>query len=187
MLTSKLRKRRQPTTGPILPHYNESPVSNGLSSSRRMGRSRKRSWQQTTKLFLVRLSILSLAAVAVWHFALAPFEENVSGSPHRSFVHKLREKALVRQWATRKRKRSHHSNTVYMEKTCPDGSKGFIDDNYCDCSDGSDEPNTSACSYILVQKASFLCKNGTGEIYPSRVRDGIIDCLDGSDEIQPSP
>jgi hypothetical protein len=139
--------------------------------------------QQTTKLFLVLLSIISLAAMGVWHFALAPFEENVS--PHRSFIHRIREKALVRKWATRKIKRSHHSNKVYTEKTCPDGSKGFIDDNYCDCADGSDEPNTSACSNILVQKASFLCKNGTGAIYASRVRDGIQDCPDGSDEIKP--
>jgi hypothetical protein len=183
MLNSKLRKRRQSSAGPTLPLYSESPVPNGSSSGRRP-RSRKRSWQQTTKLFLVCLSIISLATVGIWHFAWAPFEENVS--PHRSFIHRIREKALVRQWATTKaRKRSHHSNKVYVEKTCPDGSKGFIDDNYCDCSDGSDEPNTSACSNILVQKESFLCKNGTGVIYASRVKDGIVDCPDGSDEIQP--
>jgi hypothetical protein len=181
MLTSKLRKRRQPSTGPILPHYNESPVPNGVN---KRIRPRKRSMQQTTKLILVLLSIISLAAMGAWHFASAPFEENVSS--HRSFIHRIREKGLVRQWATNKRKRSHHNNKVYAEKTCPDGSKGFIDDNYCDCADGSDEPNTSACSNILVQKASFLCKNGTGSIYASRVRDGIQDCPDGSDEVHPS-
>lgn len=183
MLTSKLRKRRQPS-GPILPHHNESSVSNGVSSNRRI-RPRKRSMQQTTKLIFVLLSIISLAAVGVWHFASAPFEKN--GSSHRSFIHRIREKALVRQWATNKRKRlPHHSNKVYAEMTCPDGSKGLIDDNYCDCADGSDEPSTSACSNILVQKASFICKNGTGAIYPSRVRDGIQDCPDGSDEMPPS-
>ena len=182
MVTSKLRKRRPPSTGPILPQYNESPEPNGVN---RRIRPRKRSMQQKTKLILVLFSIISLAAVGVWHFASAPFEENVSS--HRSFIHRIREKGLVRQWATNKRKRSHHSTKVYAEKTCPDGSKGLIDDNYCDCVDGSDEPNTSACSNILVQKASFLCKNGTGTTYPSRVRDGIQDCPDGSDEIHPSP
>jgi hypothetical protein len=66
---------------------------------------------------------------------------------------------------------------------CPDGTKGILNDDYCDCSDGSDEPQTSACSQILVRIMSFACADGLSFTYPSRVKDGIVDCADGSDEI----
>ena len=65
---------------------------------------------------------------------------------------------------------------------CPDGSQGFKDDDYCDCADGSDEPQTAACSHILVNQASFQCRNGKQTIHSSRVGDGFKDCTDGSDE-----
>lgn len=76
---------------------------------------------------------------------------------------------------------------------CSDGSTGYLNDDYCDCTDdGKDEPLTSACSNILVQHKAISCKSSTeigpdGEpadifIYPSRIKDGIRDCLDGRDE-----
>lgn len=67
---------------------------------------------------------------------------------------------------------------------CFDGSRSvpftYINDDFCDCADGSDEPGTSACP-----NGSFYCTNSGHKamnIASSRVNDGICDCCDGSDE-----
>ncbi|GLE10550.1 hypothetical protein PINS_up022696 [Pythium insidiosum] len=66
------------------------------------------------------------------------------------------------------------------------GSKSLpidrLNDNYCDCDDGSDEPGTAACSHT---SARFHCANDgyfAKYIPTSRVNDQICDCCDGSDE-----
>lgn len=68
--------------------------------------------------------------------------------------------------------------------TCFDGSKNIpfnsVNDDFCDCADGSDEPGTSACASSI-----FFCPNKgyyPANIPSSRVNDGICDCCDGSDE-----
>jgi len=52
-----------------------------------------------------------------------------------------------------------------------------MNDDYCDCEDGSDEPLTSACSPL-----GFFHCSGDGILPSSRVNDGICDCCNGSDE-----
>ncbi|XVF14625.1 hypothetical protein REPUB_Repub09cG0077200 [Reevesia pubescens] len=67
---------------------------------------------------------------------------------------------------------------------CKDGSKSFtrdrLNDNFCDCLDGTDEPGTSACP-----AGKFYCRNVGSMpqfIFSSRVNDRFCDCCDGSDE-----
>ena len=58
-----------------------------------------------------------------------------------------------------------------------------VNDDYCDCKDGSDEPGTAACSHII--SSHFFCTDTriTRHIPTSMVNDGVCDCCDGSDEM----
>lgn len=55
-----------------------------------------------------------------------------------------------------------------------------VNDDYCDCADGTDEPNTGACP-----NQPFVCPSKphvAQTVFASRVNDGICDCCDGADE-----
>ena len=86
-------------------------------------------------------------------------------------------------------------------------SDSVVNDDFCDCSDGTDEAETPACSHYLVGQKNFMCNNhhettsikakanvghpGTSasdsnehhdKIYASRVNDDVCDCDNCSDE-----
>jgi protein kinase C substrate 80K-H len=71
---------------------------------------------------------------------------------------------------------------------CADGSRliplARVNDDNCDCADGSDERGTAACAHLSSAPA-FVCLNPgylSERIPTSRVADGICDCCDGADE-----
>lgn len=79
---------------------------------------------------------------------------------------------------------NHHFYDESKPFTCLDGSATVpfdqVNDDYCDCRDGSDEPGTAACP-----NGSFHCSNtGYKPLYISStwVNDGVCDCCDGTDE-----
>ncbi|KAF6096369.1 protein kinase C substrate 80K-H [Phyllostomus discolor] len=79
---------------------------------------------------------------------------------------------------------NHHFYDESKPFTCLDGSATIpfdqVNDDYCDCKDGSDEPGTAACP-----NGSFHCTNtGYKPLYISSrwVNDGVCDCCDGTDE-----
>lgn len=100
--------------------------------------------------------------------------ENIGGKPNFGYVNGIRGISTLEK----------DQYNAANEFKC-DGGKtlipfNWVNDDFCDCMDGSDEPGTSACP-----KSTFRCLNKgfkMVEIPASRVDDGICDCCDGSDE-----
>ncbi|XP_049870583.1 uncharacterized protein LOC126370005 [Pectinophora gossypiella] len=60
----------------------------------------------------------------------------------------------------------------------------WVNDDFCDCADGTDEPSTNACPRgIFYCDTQYQKKPVALLTVPSgKVNDGICDCCDGSDE-----
>lgn len=58
--------------------------------------------------------------------------------------------------------------------------ESHVADDYCDCTDGTDERTTGACT-----NQPFTCPSRPHQaktVFASRVNDGVCDCCDGADE-----
>jgi len=104
---------------------------------------------------------------------------------HPKFHHKLEEEIPIKVngiflFGVRKDDRARYLADDNGNFTCLDGQQQInfdkINDNSCDCDDGSDEPGTSACDF------HFFCEPEHRYLKSNLVNDGVCDCCDGSDE-----
>jgi hypothetical protein len=212
----RLRRHISGTGGSVLPqHYNQdqSQTNNATSSNTittkfscsssygpttttttnekgKQRRFRHSSRQKRTCERYARFFLSALCAAIVWtslSIMLLPFSWTQVDYHHqvqKAATHLLQVVESNRHnYQTSIRGKHQHARQI----VCSDGTIGFENDDYCDClTDGRDETQTSACSFLTVQQPTFVCQQGGATIYASRVHDGIPDCPDGSDEQPPS-
>lgn len=182
MVATKLRQRRARSHSPdeVLPLYQTDSSTAKIKRRKRI--SAKSAWLRSVLvgLSVALLGLFGLAKILV-------FSTETTEKPHPSLVDKVKQYhgnfgRASRHVVPTKKQSSSSSLQQRSLFQCADGTKGILNDDYCDCPDGADEPSTAACSHILIQKESFMCRDGSGAIYTSRVKDGVRDCPDGSDE-----
>ena len=71
----------------------------------------------------------------------------------------------------------HASSFECDGTTIPDAQ---VNDDFCDCADGSDELQTGACTNSVFECA--CTPHQPKKVFASRVNDGVCDCCDGADE-----
>jgi protein kinase C substrate 80K-H len=80
----------------------------------------------------------------------------------------------------------------FLSRSAKEIPDQHVNDDYCDCDDGTDEPGTNACALLTGPAFSgqpaplFRCKDTKGyepfNVPSHMFGDGVCDCCDGSDE-----
>jgi len=153
--------------------------------------------QNLFTLIIIALIFLSFQANLHNHMAQRQFhvnhgfghEKNKYGGGranlHPKFHHKLEQEIPIKVNGTllvgvRKDDRKLYLPNEEGNFKCLNGKQEVlfekVNDNTCDCDDGSDEPGTSACNF------HFYCEPEHRYLKSNVVNDGVCDCCDGSDE-----
>ena len=137
----------------------------------------------SNKLFMVQL-VLMVCALFLTTSIIFYFE--ISSIEHHFDDDHFNRHAMMETFKKVSEAQGGEQLGVGQVFTCRDGSNKYavMNDDYCDCADGLDEPLSSACSHILVAKRRFSCGGDEKDklIYVSRLNDGICDCINGADE-----
>ena len=197
MAFSKLRQRKAGSATLLPQHRQDLLLINNKSRRKKGGRGRRR----RRRVSLVSLTCIAMVVSIV---VLLLFGESVPTShpvlhQARNFTKHHVQKLLLHPKPGPPGPAPPQTKPPFPTVPCGGGvgngnnkdasnNTGYLNDNYCDCLDtGADEPDTDACAHVTVGKPTFSCHNNNNNttmvIFASRVRDGVPDCPNGSDEL----
>jgi len=121
-----------------------------LHNRRRMKR-RRRGWEARIKFRVVCINLCTCCLLV-----------GILGVLYQLPFSKLVKRTSFQKQPSLSTTQHKQQSKIVYNFQCTSNPKqyGILNDNYCDClEDGSDEPNTSACSHLLVGKKMFNCDN----------------------------
>lgn len=139
--------------------------------------------QQLLSLREVDVSLISLRRRTTPALAIAAGNKTVPSSSAPQLWHVVPPKVGSGVRGAAPHEAKHYAPGKTFKCLYSAGVIGYeqVNDDYCDCDDGSDEPGTNACP-----NGRFYCEQHNAHspetVLSMHVNDGICDCCDGSDE-----